>query len=235
MVTLCVIPARGGSKRIPRKNVRPFRGQPMIAWSIQAALASGCFDQVVVSTDDHEIAAVAQEYGATVPFLRPVELADDFVGTTDVVVHAIEQLVPEDGGPSLVCCLYATAPFVRPEDLRSGHALWLAQEPSRPVFTAATYPFPIQRAFVINADGGAEMLQPDCYQMRSQDLAEAFHDAGQFYWADRTQWLGRPQFSRGTVPLILPRWRVQDVDTEEDWRQAELLHQLLDDSDLGWS
>ena len=230
MATICVIPARGGSKRLPRKNVRPFRGQPMIAWSIQAALNSGCFDQVVVSTDDHEIADVAREYGASIPFLRPPGLADDFAETTDVVVHAIEELASRDCNPSLVCCLYATAPFVRPEDLRSGHALWLAQEPSRPVFTAATYPFPIQRAFVMNVEGCAEMLQPDCYQMRSQDLPEAYHDAGQFYWADHTQWLEKPQFSRGTVPLILPRWRVQDVDTAEDWRQAELLHQMLDDS-----
>jgi pseudaminic acid cytidylyltransferase len=203
----------------------------MIAWSIHAALKSGCFDQIVVSTDDHEIAAVAKEYGACVPFLRPADLADDFAGTTDVVVHAIEELASGDDTTSLVCCLYATAPFVRPDDLRSGHALWLAQEPSRPVFTAATYPFPIQRAFVMSADGVAEMLQPDCYKMRSQDLPETFHDAGQFYWADHTQWLGRPQFSCGNVPLILPRWRVQDVDTEEDWRQAELLHQLLDYSD----
>ena len=230
MSTICVIPARGGSKRIPRKNVRPFRGQPMIAWSIQAALDSGCFDQVVVSTDDLEIAAIAREYGASIPFSRPASLSDDFAGTTDVVVHAIEELASRDCSPSLICCLYATAPFVRPEDLRSGHALWLAQEPSRPVFTAATYAFPIQRAFVINADGGAEMLQPNCYQLRSQDLPNAYHDAGQFYWADHTQWLAKPQFSHGTVPLILPRWRVQDVDTEEDWQQAELLHRLVDNS-----
>ena len=230
MSTLCIIPARGGSKRIPRKNVRIFRGKPMNAWSIKAALASGCFDQVVVSTDDEKIAEVAREYGASVPFLRPDALADDFVGTTDVVIHAIKELSSEEGDPSLVCCLYATAPFVRPEDLRTGRSLWLAQEPSRPVFTATTYPFSVQRAFVLNANGGAEMLQPNCYEMRSQDLREAYHDAGQFYWADRAQWLERPQFSRGSVPLILPRWRVQDVDTAEDWRQAELLHQLLDDS-----
>ena len=230
MATICVIPARGGSKRIPRKNIRLFRGQPMIAWSIKAALASGCFDQVVVSTDDFEISAVAQAYGASTPFLRPVGLSDDFTGTTDVIVHAIKELEIQGINASLVCCLYATAPFVRPIDLQTGRALWLAQESSRPVFTAATYPFPIQRAFVMNADGTSEMLQPDCYQMRSQDLPEAYHDAGQFYWADRTQWLTRPQFVRGNVPLILSRWRVQDVDTEEDWRQAELLHQLLGDS-----
>jgi pseudaminic acid cytidylyltransferase len=229
MARLCVIPARGASKRIPRKNIRLFRGQPMIAWSIQAALASGCFDEIIVSTDDSEIAAVAQECGASVPFLRPATLADDFVGTTDVVIHAIEQLICQGVRPSLVCCLYATAPFVRPEDLRSGYALWLAQEPSHPVFTAATYPFPIQRGFVISDDGVAEMLQPACYHMRSQDLPEAYHDAGQFYWANRIQWLARPQFALGSVPLILPRWRVQDIDTEEDWRHAELLHQLLDD------
>lgn len=231
MSTLCIIPARGGSKRIPRKNVRLFRGKPMIAWSIKAALASSCFDQVVVSTDDEKIAGVAREFGASVPFLRPAALADDFVGTADVVIHAIKELSSEEGNPSLVCCLYATAPFVRPEDLRSGRSLWLSQRPSRPVFTATTYPFPVQRAFVLNDDGGAEMLQPNSYQMRSQDLPETYHDAGQFYWADRRQWLERSQFSRGAVPLILPRWRVQDVDTAEDWRQAELLHQLLDDSD----
>ena len=146
----------------------------MITWSIQAALKSGCFDQVVVSTDDHEIAAVAKEYGACVPFLRPACLADDFSGTTDVVVHAIEELTSGDDTSSLVCCLYATAPFVRPDDLRSGCALWLSQVPSKPVFTASTYPFPIQRAFVMSADGVAEMIQPDCYETRSQDLPRLF-------------------------------------------------------------
>jgi pseudaminic acid cytidylyltransferase len=227
--TFCVIPARGGSKRIPRKNIRHFRGQPMIAWSIQAALGTGRFDRVLVSTDDPEIAAVAQGYGASVPFLRPTALADDFVGTTDVVVHAIEQLLCDGESPSLVCCLYATAPFVRPQDLEAGYELWLKHASMRPVFSAATYAFPVQRAFVISDDGAAEMLRPELYHARSQDLPEAYHDAGQFYWADVQQWRARPQFSRGCVPLILPRWRVQDVDTEEDWRQAELLHQLLDE------
>ena len=200
----------------------------MIAWPIQAALESGCFDHVIVSTDDPKIASVSRQYGASVPFLRPTALADDFVSTTNVVIHAIEEFMSRGARPSLICCLYATAPFVRPEDLRAGRALWLSQESSRPVFTAATYPFPVQRGFVIGADGGAEMLQPDCYEMRSQDLPKVYHDAGQFYWADRIQWMERPQFACGSFPLILPRWRVQDVDTEEDWRQAELLHQLLD-------
>jgi pseudaminic acid cytidylyltransferase len=226
--TFCVIPARGGSKRIPRKNIRSFRGQPMIAWSIKAALDSGCFDQVLVSTDDEEIASVAQSYGASVPFLRPALLADDFAGTTDVVVHAIEQLRRDGDHPSLVCCLYATAPFVRSQDLVAGCKRWFDHGSIRPVFTAATYPFPVQRAFLINREGRADMLQPEHYETRSQDLPRAYHDAGQFYWADVQQWLARPQFSRGGVPLIMPRWRVQDVDTEEDWRQAELLHEILE-------
>jgi len=226
--SFCIIPARGGSKRIPRKNVRSFRGQPMIAWSIKAALASGRFDQVLVSTDDAEIAAVAQGYGALVPFLRPASLADDFVGTTDVIVHVIEQLLRAGESPSVVCCLYATAPFVRPQDLVAGYDRWREYGSRRPVFSAATYPFPVQRAFVISADGGAEMLQPDCYAVRSQDLPDTYHDAGQFYWANVQQWLARPEFSKGCVPLVLSRWRVQDIDTEEDWQQAELLHEILE-------
>jgi pseudaminic acid cytidylyltransferase len=226
--SFCIIPARGGSKRIPRKNVRPFRGQPMIAWSIKAALASGRFDQVLVSTDDAEIAAVAKGYGALVPFLRPALLADDFVGTTDVIAHVIGQLLLAGDSPSVVCCLYATAPFVRPQDLEAGYERWREYGSRRPVFSAATYPFPVQRAFVISSDGGAEMLQPDCYAVRSQDLPETYHDAGQFYWANVQQWLARPEFSKGCVPYVLSRWRVQDIDTEEDWKQAELLHEILE-------
>lgn len=226
--SFCIIPARGGSKRIPRKNIRLFRGQPMIAWSINAALASGRFDQVLVSTDDAEIATIARGFGALVPFLRPPSLADEFVGTTDVIAHVIEQLLRAGESPSVVCCLYATAPFVRPQDLEAGYNFWHDSGSARPVFSAGTYPFPVQRAFVISSDGGAEMLQPDLYTSRSQDLPKTYHDAGQFYWANVQQWLARPQFSNGCLPLVLPRWRVQDIDTEEDWRHAELLHQLLE-------
>jgi pseudaminic acid cytidylyltransferase len=184
----------------------------------------------VVSTDDPEIAAVAVDFGASVPFLRPVELSDDFTGTTDVVVHAIQQLTHDAPLPSLVCCLYATAPFVRPDDLAAGFHLWHELNGSRPVFTASTYSSAIQRAFVVNDDNVSEMLQPDLYYVRSQDLPIAYHDAGQFYWADVAQWGERPQFSSGCIPLILPRWRVQDIDTYEDWRHAEMLHQLLNDA-----
>ncbi len=200
----------------------------MVSWSIKAALASGRFDQVLVSTDDAEIASVAQGYGAVVPFLRPASLADDFVGTTDVIAHVIQQLLSAGESPSVVCCLYATAPFVRPQDLDAGFQRWREYGSRRPVFSAATYPFPVQRAFEISAEGCAEMLQPDCYAVRSQDLPETYHDAGQFYWANVQQWLAKPQFPKGCVPLVLPRWQVQDIDTEEDWQQAEFLHQLLE-------
>ena len=226
-MNVAIIPARGGSKRIPRKNIRMFCGKPMIAWPIEAALESGCFDQVIVSTDDSEIAEVARSYGASTPFMRPVELSDDFTGTGDVTRHAVEWLQQEGHDPEDVCCLYATAPFVRPEDLRNGQAL-LRSGKAEQVFTATTFPFPIQRAIRVT-DKGCEPIFPEHIRKRSQDLEEAWHDAGQFYWASAKTWCtpGRSMFSAGSIPLILPRYRVQDIDTEEDWKMAEYLFAAL--------
>lgn len=223
MTALIVIPARGGSKRIPRKNVRSFMGKPMIAWSIEAALAVDGIDAVIVSTDDEEIAAVASHYGAEVPFRRPTDLADDHTGTTEVIAHAIETYVTSDARPDWVCCLYATAPFVSPDDLTRGLNLIRTRDADY-VLPVTAFEFPIQRALRLTAGGGVEMIQPEHLDTRSQDLEPTFHDAGQFYWGRCDAWLShRPVFSQRSLPLILPRHRVQDIDTEDDWTLAERL------------
>jgi pseudaminic acid cytidylyltransferase len=224
---LAVIPARGGSKRIPHKNIKAFGGKPMIAWSIQAARDSGVFDRIVVSTDDAEIAEVARDYGAEVPFMRPFKLSDDHTGTIPVIAHAIEWHREKKLDPTQVCCIYATAPFVRGEDIRQGGAA-LSQSGADFAFSVTSFAFPIQRAIKLRGDGRIEMFDPAHFQTRSQDLPEAYHDAGQFYWGTKVAWLsGAPIFGSGSVPVILPRYRVQDIDTPEDWEQAEALMQAL--------
>lgn len=220
-MNLAVIPARGGSKRIPRKNIREFCGKPIIAWSIQAALESGCFDRVVVSTDDEEIASVAVACGAEAPFLRPGELSDDHTGTGPVVAHAADACALDDA--DLACCIYATAPFVTPADLRRGREV-LESTGAEYALSVTSYAFPIQRAVRLREDGRLEMLHPEHFQSRSQDLEEAWHDAGQFYWGLARAWrAGTPIFSSDAAPVPLPRHRVQDIDTLEDWTRAELM------------
>ncbi|HEX6592503.1 MAG TPA: pseudaminic acid cytidylyltransferase [Moraxellaceae bacterium] len=224
---LAIIPARGGSKRIPRKNLKPFCGQPIMAWSIAAALQSSCFDEVMVSTDDEEIAALARRCGASTPFVRPAALADDYAGTAAVMRHAVAWYDEQGRRPEAACCIYATAPFIRAQDLRQGLAI-LQQQQSHYAFTVTSYPFPIQRSLRITARGRVEMLQPAHMHTRSQDLEEAFHDAGQFYWGTAEAWLdSQPIYGPDSVPLLLPRHRVQDIDTPEDWRRAELMFQAL--------
>lgn len=224
---LAVIPARGGSKRIPRKNIKPFCGKPMIAWSIEAALQSGCFDRVVVSTDDSEIAQVARAHGAEVPFMRPIELSDDHTGTIPVIAHAINWQNTNGQVADLACCIYATAPFVRAHDLRRGLDV-LQSSGAQYAFSVTSYAFPIQRAIRITPDQRITMFQPENFGTRSQDLEEAWHDAGQFYWGETHAWLaGKPLFSRDAAPVFLPRHRVQDIDTIEDWKRADWLFRAM--------
>lgn len=224
---LAVIPARGGSKRIPRKNIRLFCGKPMIAWTIEAAISSGCFDRILVSTDDAEIAEISRGLGAVVPFMRPAALADDYAGTTVVVAHAIEWQIAAGDAPSAVCCLYATAPMLQAEDIRRGLDLLQSQECSY-AFSVTSYPCPIQRAFRIDAVGRVEMFDPARFAARSQDLEVAYHDAGQFYWGRPEAWLGQlPIFSPVSVPVVLPRYRVVDIDTPEDWMRAQLAFEIV--------
>ena len=224
---LAIIPARGGSKRIPRKNIKMFCGRPMIAWSIDAARASGLFDHIVVSTDDVEISAVAKAYGAEVPFMRPPALSDDYTGTSAVVAHAIQWYRAQGDMPDLVCCIYATAPFVSAADLQRGLQM-LADSDSDVAFSGTSFAFPIQRAIKLTEEGRVQMFQPEHFNTRSQDLEEAFHDAGQFYWGRTAAWIAdKPIFSSDAMPVILPRHRVQDIDTPEDWERAEWMFKAL--------
>lgn len=224
---LCVIPARGGSKRIPRKNIKPFCGKPIIAWSIEAAIKSNSFDKIIVSTDDDEIADVAQNWGAEVPFLRPSELSNDYIGTSDVVSHAIKWHINNGNKIKEVCCLYATAAFVEANDLNKGLKL-LEENEIDYVFSVTSYAFPIQRAIEITDNNRIKMCNPKYYDIRSQDLKPCWHDAGQFYWAYTDTWLeNKPIFNSSSIPIILPRYRVQDIDTNEDWKCAELMFKSL--------
>jgi pseudaminic acid cytidylyltransferase len=224
---LAVIPARGGSKRIPRKNIKHFGGKPLIAWSIEVALQSACFDRVLVSTDDHEIAKVARTYGAEVPFVRPPELSNDYVGTIPVIAHAIHWQNENGASATQVCCIYATAPFVQANDLQRGLAL-LQSSGAEYAFSVTSYAFPIQRAIRITEEQRIEMLQPGQFNTRSQDLEEAWHDAGQFYWGQATAWLAQKKlFAQHAAPVRLPRHRVQDIDTPEDWVRAEWMLRVL--------
>jgi len=224
-MSVCIIPARGGSKRIPRKNIRDFCGRPMIGWPIQAAIDSGCFDRIVVSTDDDEIAQVAKEAGAEAPFRRRAELSDDHTPTVPVIADCIDQLNVQCQTP--VCCLYATSPFVTPADLNAGMER-LDNTGAPFVLSVTTYAFPIQRALRRDTSGEVKMFNPAHMQTRSQDLEEAWHDAGQFYWGRAESWAtSRGIFESGAQGLALPRHRVQDIDTEEDWLRAEWMFQEL--------
>jgi N-acylneuraminate cytidylyltransferase len=224
---LAVIPARGGSKRIPRKNIKLFGDKPMIAWSIEVALQSGCFDRVLVSTDDPEIAQVSQAHGAEVPFLRPPELSDDHTGTIPVIAHATQWQTDHGTPANQVCCIYATAPFVQAQDLQRGLEL-LQSSGADYAFSVTSYAFPIQRAVRITPNQRVEMFQPDQFNTRSQDLEEAWHDAGQFYWGQAAAWLAqKPLFTQQATGVRLPRHRVQDIDTPEDWNRAEWMFKAL--------
>lgn len=224
---LAVLTARGGSKRIPRKNIRPFCGRPMIAWAIDATRRSGLFDQVIVSTDDAEIAETARKFGAEVPFLRPTDLADDHTGTMAVMAHATSWAQAQGWSVDALCCVYPTAPMISPDDLAEGLRL-LDQGSNDFVFSATDYAAPVFRAFVQNEGDGVEMVFPEHFNSRSQDLPRALHDAAQFYWGRPEAWLNtKTLFGPRSTALLIPRWRVQDIDTPEDWIRAEALFQSL--------
>lgn len=225
---LAIIPARGGSKRIPRKNIKDFNGKPMIGWSIEAALLSGVFDEVWVSTDDAEIAAVAQRFGAKVPFIRPADLSDDHTGTSAVVRHAIQWAQQQQLKPEWVACIYATAPLLQPQMLKEAMELLQNDAALDYVFSGCRFSFPIQRALYRSAHGRVSAVDPSAIPKRSQDLAETFHDAGQFYCGKTQSWLdAKAVFSTSSYLYELPQHLVQDIDTADDWQRAELLHQLL--------
>lgn len=226
---VAVIPARGGSKRIPGKNVRAFCGRPIIEYSIQAALQSNIFDRVIVSTDCDQIADVAKRNGAEIPFVRPPELSNDFATTTPVVQHAIAAIESEGAQIDFVCCIYGTAPFISPGDIQEGLERLQASSVARFSLPVTTFPYSIFRSLKMKSENECEMFYPEHESTRSQDLPEAWHDAGQFYWASADDWrrLEGGILSSKLFGLPIPRHRVQDIDTPEDWQRAELMFELL--------
>jgi pseudaminic acid cytidylyltransferase len=224
---IAIIPARGGSKRIPRKNIKEFCGKPMIAWSIEVAKTSGLFDRIIVSTDDTEIAEVAKQWGAEVPFMRPEELSNDYAGTTEVISHLTQWILDQGIDVAAVCCIYATAPFVQVADLKRGLEALNSGDWDY-AFTVTDFAAPIFRSFKQTSEGGIKMFFPEHFTARSQDLPIALHDAGQFYWGRPTAWLkGKHIFDRYSTPVVIPRWRVQDIDTQDDWKRAEIFAPII--------
>lgn len=224
---IAVIPARGGSKRIPRKNIRPFLGKPIIAYAIEAARNAGIFDHVIVSTDDAEIAAVAREWGAETPFLRPAEISGDRTPTVDVIRHAANWSNENLGPVEFICCIYSTAVFVDGATLKRGLEEMRKAKTDYAV-SVIRYPAPIERAMRITADGRLAAVNIAGMAMRSQDIEDAWHDAGQFYWGSPAAFAAtQAERIARAVPVILPKGHVQDIDTEEDWRHAELLYRSL--------
>lgn len=222
-MNLAVIPARGGSKRIPGKNIKSFHGLPLISYSITKAIESGCFDKVIVSTDDENIAKIARDYGAETPFLRPKSISNDFASTLDVMKHAVDYYSDKGDAIDLVCCIYATAPMLSAVDLRKGMEV-MKQDGVLYAFSATSYPYPIQRALKLGSDGTIKMFSPEFENTRSQDLEEAYHDAGQFYWGKVQAFREKaPIFAQHSKMVQIERSRVQDIDTLEDWEVAEAM------------
>lgn len=226
-MNIAIIPARGGSKRIPKKNIKFFYGKPMIAYSIDAALKSGVFDEVYVSTDDIEIANIAIEYGAKIPFMRPAQLADDHTATVPVIKHAIEFLDENLTGIDYVCCIYATAPFIRPEILKSAYSLIKSGDFDY-CFPITEFDYAIQRALAMTQDSVVSMVDPTQYNVRSQDLEPRYHDVGQFYMGKKQAWLDeKPILVSNSKAINIPRKQAQDIDTQEDWEFAEHLYEIM--------
>jgi pseudaminic acid cytidylyltransferase len=222
-MNIAVIPARGGSKRIPRKNIKPFYGKPMLAYAILAAQESGLFEKIVVSTDDNEIAAVAKAWGAEVPFFRTEELADDFTGTVPVIAHAIESCENLGWISDYVCCIYPSVPFIKTEDLLAAFEL-LTVGKTNYVYPVTEYAHPIQRGMRMHSKGKMEFLSPENELSRTQDLEQVYHDAGQFYWGTKSAWLAQKKMHTDGVGFRIPNWRVVDIDNADDWKRAEVLY-----------
>ena len=225
-MNVAIIPARGGSKRIHKKNIKLFCGKPIISYSIEKAISSGVFDKVVVSTDNNEIAKTAQKFGAEVPFVRSKDLSDDFTNTHLVIGNAVNFLLNQNLKINYVCCIYPTAPLILESDLIKGYEM-IKKTNKDLVFSATNFSYPIFRSFKINKNDGLEMFFPENYYSRSQDLPQAYHDAGQFYWGKPDYWLdSQKKYNDNNSVVLLPNWRVQDIDNLDDWKRAEDLYKL---------
>jgi len=219
---IAVIPARGGSKRIPRKNIKEFCGNPMISWSIKAARESNLFDHIVVSTDDEEIAKIARDNGAETPFMRPANLADDHTPTVPVVAHAIESCIQFGWAVDYACCIYPGTPFLQVGDLVAAFEL-INDRAADFVFPVAEYAHPIQRAMRHMPNGNMQFISPQFELTRTQDLEKTYHDAGQFYWGTSSAWLEKKKMHTDGLGMPIPNWRVVDIDSEDDWIRAEMI------------
>jgi pseudaminic acid cytidylyltransferase len=227
---VAIIPARGGSKRIPRKNIKEFAGRPMVSYAICAAVESKLFDKVIVSTDDEEIAVIAGDFGAEIPFMRPPELADDYTPTVPVVAHAIRTLQQQGVHLELACCIYPGVPFIRTGDLISAYEL-LLRTGAGYCYPVTEFPSVIQRALRRLPDGRVQPLNPQNEWTRTQDLEPFYFDAGQFYWGKVSAWLDGLGLQSHGSGLVIPQWRVVDIDTPEDWHRAEVLYDALSNRD----
>jgi pseudaminic acid cytidylyltransferase len=225
-MNIAIIPARGGSKRIPRKNIKDFCGKPMIAYAISAAKESGLFDHIVVSTDDDEIAQISREYGAETPFVRPDELANDFTETVPVIVHAIEKCLGIGWALENVCCIYPNVPFIRIDDIRSALDLMNSKEANY-CFPVTEFPSAIQRALNLLHTSRIQPFYPEFEHIRTQDLLPAYYDAGQFYWGNFNTWLTEEKIHSNGLGYFIPKWRVVDIDTPDDWQRAELIYSSI--------
>lgn len=225
-MNIAIIPARGGSKRIPRKNIKDFSGIPMIAYAIVAAKESKIFDRIIVSTDDEEIAEIAEKWGAEIPFMRPAELADDYVETAPVIVHAIQRCLSFGWVFNNVCCIYPTVPFICADDIK-GALGYMSEVNADYCFPITEYPSAIQRALTVLSDGKVRPIYPEFEKTRTQDLEPAFYDVGQFYWGKTDAWLSNALIHTGGLAYKIPSWRVVDIDTPEDWKRAEILSKNL--------
>lgn len=226
MKNIAIIPARGGSKRIPRKNIKDFLGKPIIAYSIEAALNSGIFDEVMVSTDDVEIAEIAKRYGAKVPFFRSPEMSNDMAMTAPVLVEVLNEYKKLGQEFDYGCCIYPCAPFINPQKIKEGFELLKAKNADSAV-PVVQFSYPIQRALKIENDK-LSMILPENMNARSQDLMPTYHDIGQYYCFKIESFMKVPAlFPQNTVPIVTPESEIQDIDTEEDWKIAEMKYRIL--------
>ena len=227
MKNIAIIPARGGSKRIHRKNIKNFCGKPIIYWTIQAIKKSNIFDEIVVSTDDEEIAEIATKYGASTPFFRPKDLADDFTTTHSVVFHAVNALIDLGYELDNICCLYPCSPFIQPFDLVETLKL-IEGKKNYYIYPVTEFPHPINRAIRLTKENKVQLIDSDTEQTRTQDLEPAYHDSGQFYWGTKDTWLNVGKMHSNSYGYNIPNWRVVDIDTMEDWYRAEIIFKSLD-------
>jgi pseudaminic acid cytidylyltransferase len=225
-MNIAIIPARGGSKRIPRKNIKEFCGKPMIAYAITAAKESGLFQHVVVSTDDKVIAQIARAWGAETPFVRPAELANDCTATVPVITHAIEACRALGWKFEHVCCIYPAVPFIQIDDLRGALDL-LKKDEAAYCFPITKYPSDIQRALKLINNGKIQPFYPEFEITRTQDLEPAYYDAGQFYWGTVNTWLSNPKILSSGLGYVIPNLRVVDIDTPDDWQRAEIIYHVI--------